>query len=83
MKVNVIVSQEYEIEIDDKFQVMDLPECDDGWDKIPTELAQELVEVAQQQILTGIYPVDEPEISTIYNPDGEVLYRMGDWGFYS
>lgn len=80
MKVNVIVSQEYEIEIDDKFQVMDLPDCDERWDEIPTELAQELIETAQQQILTGIDPVDEPEISTIYNPYGEVLYRMGDWG---
>lgn len=79
MKVNVVVSAEYEIEIDDKFQVMDLPECDDGWDEIPTELAQELVATAQQQILAGIDPVDEPEISEVYNPDGEVLYRMGDW----
>lgn len=80
MKVNVVVSQEYEINIDDKFKVMDLPECDDGWGKIPTELVQELVEMAQQQILTGIYPVSEPEISEIYNPDGEILYRMVDWG---
>ena len=80
MKVNVVVSQEYEINIDDKFKVMDLPECDDGWDKIPTELVQELVEMAQQQILTGICPVGEPEILTIYNPDGEILYRMVDWG---
>lgn len=79
MKVNVVVSTEYEINIDDKFKVMDLPECDDGWDEIPTELAQELIAAAQQQILTGIYPVSEPEISEIYNPDGEVLYRMGDW----
>lgn len=79
MKVNVVVSTEYEIEIDDKFQVMDLPECDDGWDEIPTELAQELVATAQQQILAGIDPVHEPEISEVYNPDGEVLYRMGDW----
>ena len=30
MRVNVIVSLEYEIEIDDKFKVMDLPECDDN-----------------------------------------------------
>ena len=80
MKVNVVVSEEYEIEIDDKFKVMDLPECDDGWDKIPTELVQELVATAQQQILAGIDPVSEPEISTIYNPDGEILYRMVDWG---
>ena len=80
MKVNVVVSEEYEIEIDDKFKVMDLPECDDGWDKIPTELVQELVATAQQQILAGIDPVSEPEISTIYNPDGEILYRMVDQG---
>ena len=80
MKVNVVVSEEYEIEIDDKFKAMDLPECDDGWDKIPTELVQELVATAQQQILAGIDPVSEPEISTIYNPDGEILYRMVDWG---
>ena len=80
MKVNVVVSEEYEIEIDDKFKVMDLPECDDGWDKIPTELVQELVATVQQQILAGIDPVSEPEISTIYNPDGEILYRMVDWG---
>lgn len=79
MRVNVIISTECEIEIDDKFKVMDLPECDDGWDEIPTELAQELVATAQQQILTGINPIREPEISEIYNPDGEVLYRMGDW----
>lgn len=78
MKVNVVVSTEYEIEIDDKFQVMDLPECDDGWDDIPTKLVQELVATAQQQILTGIDPVGEPEISEVYNPDGEVLYRIGD-----
>lgn len=79
MKVNVIVSTEYEINIDDKFKAMDLPECDDRWDEIPTELAQELVATAQQQIFTGIDPVNEPEISEIYNPDGEVLYCKGDW----
>lgn len=78
MKVNVVVSTEFEIEIDDKFKVMDLPECDDGWDAIPTELAQELVATAREQI-TGADPVDESEISEIYNPDGEVLYRLGDW----
>ena len=80
MKVNVIISAEYEIEVDDKFKVMDLPEDDNGWDKIPTELARELVATAQQQILEGIDPVSEPEISEIYNPDGEILYRAGDWG---
>lgn len=73
MKVNVIVSTEYEIEIDDKFKV---PECDDGWDKIPP--VQELIAEAQQQILTGIDPVSEPDISKIYDPDGEVLYCVGD-----
>ena len=80
MRVNVIVSEEYEIEVDDKFKVMDLPEGDNGWDKIPTELAQELVATAQQQILAGTDPVSEPEISIIYNPDGEILYRMVGWG---
>ena len=35
MRVNVIISVEREIEVDDKFQVMDLSECDDGWDEIP------------------------------------------------
>lgn len=79
MKVNVIVLTEYEINIDDKFKAMDLPEGDDRRDEIPTALAQELVEIAQQEILAGVYPVDEPEISEIYNPDGEILYRMGDW----
>ena len=75
MKVNVIVSTEYEIEIDDKFKV---PECDDEWDKIPP--AQELIAAAQQQILTGIDPVSEPDISKIYDPDGEVLYCVGARG---
>lgn len=78
MKVNVVVLTEYEIDIDDKFKVMDLPECDDGWDAIPTALAQELVATARQQI-AGVEPVDESEISEIYNPDGETLYRLGDW----
>lgn len=80
MKVHVIVSTEYEINIDDKFKAMDLSECDDGWDEISIELAQELVATAQQQILAGIYPIDEPEISKIYNPNGKVLYRIEDWG---
>lgn len=80
MKVNVIITQEYEIEIDDKFKAMDLPECNDGWDKIPIELARELVATAQQQVFEGIDPVSDPEISEIYNPDGEILYRAGDWG---
>lgn len=79
MKVRVVTSTVYEVDIDDKFKVMDLPECDDGWDEIPTELAQELVATAQQQILAGAYPIYEPEISEVYNPDGEVLYREGDW----
>ena len=80
MKVHVIVSTEYEINIDDKFKAMDLSKCDDRWDEIPIELAQELVATAQQQILAGIYPIDETEISKIYNPNGEVLYRIEDWG---
>lgn len=80
MKVSVVVSTEFEMDIDDKFKVMDLPECDDRWDEIPTELAQELVATARQQILMGIYSgIHDPDISEIYNPDGEVLYRMGDW----
>ena len=80
MKVSVVVSTEFEMDIDDKFKVMDLPECDDRWDEIPTELAQELVATVRQQILTGIYSgIHDPDISEIYNPDGEVLYRMGDW----
>jgi hypothetical protein len=76
MRVNVIVTQEYEIEIDDKFKVMDLPECDDGWDKIPTELMQELVSTAREALLT-CDPVDVEEVEEIYNPEGEVLYRQG------
>lgn len=78
MKVRVITSTVYEVDINDKFKVMDLPECDDRWDEIPTELAQELVATARQQI-AGVNPVHEPEISKIYNPYGEVLYREGDW----
>ena len=78
MKVNVIISTEYEIEIDDKFKVMDLPECDDGWDKIPVELELELVSTVREAILT-CDPVDVCQIEEIYNSDGEVLYRMGDW----
>lgn len=77
MRVNVIVSNEYEIEIDDKFQVMDLPECDDGWDEISTDLVRELVSTAREAILT-CDPVDVLQIEEIYNPEGEVLYRQGD-----
>lgn len=77
MRVNVIVSLEYEIEIDDKFNVMDLPECDDGWDNIPVKLEQELVSTAHEAILT-CDPVDVLQIEKIYNPEGEVLYCQGD-----
>lgn len=79
MKVNVVISQEYEINIDDKFKVMDLPECDDGWDEIPVELEQELVSTVREAILASDLVEDIFEISKICNPDGEVLYRMGDW----
>ena len=41
MRVNVIISVEREIEVDDKFQVMDLSECDDGWDEIPDSLSKD------------------------------------------
>lgn len=89
MKVNVICSKEYELEIDDKFNVMDLPEDDDGWDDISPELEQELVSTVHKTILTcnlvsttreaapACNPVNTLQIEEIYNPEGETLYRKG------
>ena len=76
MKVNVIISEEYEIEIDDKFNVMDLPEDDKGWDEIPSELEQELVSAVREAIPASD-PVDVFQIEEVYNPEGETLYRQG------
>ena len=82
MKVNVIISMEYEIEIDDKFETMDLSECDDAWDNIPTSLAKELVLTAEDEIF-GIHPeLEEFEIEEIYSPEGNTMYKRGQWTIF-
>lgn len=76
MRVNVIISVEREIEVDDKFQVMDLPECDDGWDEIPDSLSKELLKVAEKSCFS-LYPELEIfEVEEIYSTENcETMYK--------
>jgi hypothetical protein len=80
MLVNVVISFEEQVDVDEKFAVMDLDECSDEWDNIPTSLQKELLRIAEDEI-SSLHPElheIEFEVERIYHSDSfNDLYTKG------
>ena len=82
MLVNVVISFEEQLDVDEKFAVMDLDECDDEWDNIPTSLQKELVQTTEDELFSLHPELKETsfEVERIYHSDSfNDLYTKGDF----
>ena len=82
MLVNVVISFEEQLDVDEKFAVMDLDECSDEWDNIPISLQKELLQIAENELFSLHPELKEIvfAVERIYHNDSfNDLYTKGDF----